>query len=97
MYSSMKSLVDEYDAWKSVKMAISDTTTVNTGNKIGVVVRPQRQFEQKGLEKPQCIGCQYHIHDLILRPVMDQFFPTKSKLPSINHNFIEVLLAGYDE
>ena len=78
-------------------MIFSDTTPVNTGQKNKVVVQLQRQFEQKRLEKPQFIGCQHHILDLILRNVMDQFFPTKSKSPNINHNFIEDLLKGCDE
>ena len=68
IYPSMKSLLDEYDAWKDVKIINLDTTAVNTGHKIGVVVR-----FKKSLEKPQYIGCQY-ILDVILKACYGSVF-----------------------
>lgn len=97
IFSPMKALLNEYDAWKSVKMIISDTTAVNTGHHSGVIVRLQRQFKEMGLKEPQYIGCQHHILDLILRHVLDYFFPGKSRSPNINYNFIEDNLKDYDD
>ena len=56
IFIPIQALLDEYNAWRSIKMIISDTTVVNTGHQSGVVVRLQRQFRQKGLEEPQFIG-----------------------------------------
>ena len=56
IFIPLQALLDEYNAWRSVKMIISDTTAVNTGHQ-NSVVRLQRQFRQKGLEEPQFIGC----------------------------------------
>ena len=97
IFIPIQALLDEYNAWRSIKMIISDTTVVNTGHQSGVVVRLQRQFRQKGLEEPQFIGCQHHILDLVLRHVMDSSFATKSRSPNINYNFIEDVLAGYED
>jgi len=97
IFTPMKALLDEYDAWRSVKMIISDTTAVNTGHQSGVIIRLQRQFKQLGLEEPQYIGCQHHILDLILRHVLDYFFPAKSRSPNINYDFIEDILTNYDD
>ena len=47
IYSSIKLLLDEYDAWKDVKIIILDTTAVNTGHKIGVVVRFKKRLSKK--------------------------------------------------
>jgi len=97
IFVPLQALLDEYNAWNSVRMIISDTTAVNTGRKSGIVVRLQRQFREKGLEQPQFIGCQHHVLDLILRHVLDFYFPTKTQAPSINYKFIDEILAGYDE
>lgn len=66
-------LLDEYNAWNSMQMIISDTTAVNTSKKSGIVIRLQRQFRQKGLPYPQFIGCQHHVLDLILAAVRIRF------------------------
>ena len=34
IFEEIKTLMDEYDAWKSIKMIICDTTAVNTGKKM---------------------------------------------------------------
>jgi hypothetical protein len=78
-------------------MIISDTTAVNTGHQNGVVARLQRQCRQKGLDEPQFIGCQHYILDLVLRHLLDSLFPTDSRSPNINYQFIEDVLAGYDD
>lgn len=97
IFIPMQALLDEYNAWRSIKMIISDTTAVNTGRRSGVIVRLQNKFRQKGLVEPQFIGCQHHILDLVLRHVMDFLFPTKLQSPSINYQFIEDVISGYDE
>ena len=67
IFIPLQALLDEYTAWRSVKMIISDTAAVNTCHRNGVVARLQRQFRQKGLDEPQfIIGCQPHIFDLVL-------------------------------
>src|SRR6218665_3172717 len=74
----------------------TDTTAVNIGHRNGVVTRLQRQFQQKGLDEPQFTGCQHHILDLILRYFLESFFPTESRSPNINYQFVEDVLAGYE-
>ena len=71
IFEEIKTLMDEYDAWKSSKMIICDTTAVNTGKENGVVVKFQKAMSEKGYEKPQFIACQHHILDLVLRHIMD--------------------------
>src|SRR6218665_3817405 len=44
IFIPLQALLDEYNAWRSVKLIISDTTAVNTGHRNGVVARLQRQF-----------------------------------------------------
>ena len=66
IYEQLKALLDEYKAWNSVRMIISDTIAENTGHKSGTVVRFQKQFREKGLKEAQFVGCQHDILDLIL-------------------------------
>ena len=70
---------------------------VNTGRKNGVLVWLQREFEGKGFQKPQYIGCQNHVLDLILRHVLDWYFPTASEKPDINYGFVEDILSDYEK
>ena len=42
IFEEIKTLMDKYDAWKSIKMIICDTTAVNTGKENGVVVKFQK-------------------------------------------------------
>ena len=95
IFAPLKALLDEYQAWINIKMIISDTTAVNTGSKSGIVVRLQKTFTEYGLEEPQFIGCQNHILDLILRHILDFYFPIKSKSPNINYKFIDEINEGY--
>ncbi|ELU18836.1 hypothetical protein CAPTEDRAFT_210307 [Capitella teleta] len=64
---SISSVIDECNLWGSIKMIISDTTSVNTGNKAEVGMRQQKMFAIRGHQKPQFIGCQHHVLDQILR------------------------------
>lgn len=97
IYKPLKDLLDEYNAWNSIKMVICDTTSVNTGKKNGVVARLQRTFRDKGFDEPQYIGCQHHILDLVLRHVLDFLFPIQSRSPNINYKFIDDILEQYDD
>ena len=96
IYTPLHDLLDEYNAWNSIQMIISDTTAVNTGRKNGVVARLQRTFREKGFEEPQYISCQHHILDLVLRHVLDFFFLIRSRSPEINYKFIDEILEQYD-
>ena len=48
IFEEIKSLMGKYDAWKSIKMIICDTTAVNTGKENGVVVKFQKAMTEKG-------------------------------------------------
>lgn len=89
-------VLDEFGLYSSIKMIISDTTSVNTGKKSGVVIRLQQLFEEKGAEKPMFIGCQHHILDRILRLVMDQELGENNTSPNIHYPFVLELIKKFD-
>ncbi|KAI0983475.1 hypothetical protein GJ496_000716 [Pomphorhynchus laevis] len=64
----------EYGIMKSIKMIVSDTTSVNVGWKNGIVTRLQSRLRNETNEVPQFIGCQHHILDRALRIIMDEYF-----------------------
>lgn len=97
IYEPLQDLLDEYNAWGSIQMIICDTTAVNTGRKNGIVAKLKNTFRHKGFDEPQYIGCQHHILDLVLRHVLDFFFPTQSQSPNINYKFIDEILTNYDD
>ena len=77
-------------------MIICDTTSVNTG-KNGIVICLQKEFENKGFQKPQYIGCQNHVLDLIHRHLLDFNFCTTSKKTETNYSFVDDLLNDYEK
>ena len=95
--TGISNVINEYNLWKSVKMIVSDTTAVNTGEKNGVVVRLQRLFLEKGVEKPLFVSCQHHILDKILRMVMDELLGGETASPNIEYPFVVQLMTQYDE
>jgi hypothetical protein len=97
IYKPLKDLLDNYNAWNSIQMIISDTTAVNTGRKNGVVAKLQKTFRDKGFDDPQYIGCQHHILDLVLRHVLDFFLPIQSQSPKINYKLIDEIIEHYDD
>lgn len=97
IFLPMVTLLNEFEAWSSIKMIISDTTAVNTGKNNGVVKRLKNEFRKRGFLEPQFIGCQHHILDLILRHMMDFQFQTKTVSPNMNYGFIEQILNHYEE
>ena len=97
IYKALQDLLDDYNAWNSIQMIISDITAVNTGGKNGVVAKLQKTFRDKGFDEPQYIGCQHHILDLVLRHVLDFFFPIQSQSPNINYKFIDEIMEHYDD
>ncbi|KAG0724778.1 hypothetical protein GWK47_004959 [Chionoecetes opilio] len=97
VYDALEKIIDEYDAWSSIKMILCDTTTVNTGRSNGVVVIIQRAMVGKGLEMPQYIGCQHHILGRILKHVLDFYVSKTTTKPSLNYKFIDELLENYKE
>ena len=97
IFEPLKKLLDEYDAWNSIQMVVSDTTNVNTGKKGGVVAMLNNIFvNEKKLNKPQYIGCQHHILDTIIKKVLDKYFPIKSQSPNINYSFVDDIVNGYE-
>ena len=44
IYKKMTETIDKFDLWKSMKMIVSDTTSVNTGKKNGVITQLQNHF-----------------------------------------------------
>ena len=97
IFTQIKKIIDEFDAWSSIQMIICDTTSVNTGRKNRIVIGLLKEFESKGFQKPQYIGCQNHVLDLILRHLLDFNFPTASKKPEINYSFVDDVLNDYEK
>ena len=95
IFKEIKTLMDEYDVWKSIKMIVCDTTAVNTGKENGVVVNFQKAMSEKGYEKPQFIGCQHHILDLVLRYIMDFQLGGSTRSPQLPYNFINEITNNY--
>ena len=93
----LRIIIDEYDAWSSIKMIICDTTAVNTERSNGIVARMQRKMALKGFEKPQYIGCQHHILDRILKHVLDFYVSKTTTKTSLNYKFIDEVLENYEE
>jgi hypothetical protein len=89
-------VLDEYNLWKSVKMFVADTTSVNTGKKNGVIVKLQEKFAKKTITKPQFIGCQHHILDRILRLVMDEELGGNTVSPNIDYPFVPNVIKNYE-
>ena len=90
-------VLDEYNLWKSIKMIVADTTSVNTGRRNGIVVQLQRMFAKKKLEEPQFIGCQHHVLDRVLRIFMDDKIGGNKTSNNIEYPFVQELLKNYDE
>lgn len=95
--TGLVSVINEFDLWFSVKILISDTTSVNTGKKAGVIVKLQKLFLEKGAEKPTFISCQHHVLDRILRLVMDGELNGATKSPNIEYSFVSELMKNYEE
>lgn len=95
IYNEIENVLEEFDAWSSIKMIICDTTAVNTGHINGVVVKIQQKMREKGFEQPQYIGCQHHILDRILKHVLDYFVGKHTTKPSLNYDYIERIVEEY--
>ena len=48
-----------------------------------------------GLPKPQCIGCQHHILDRLLKHIIDFYVDGKSMKPTLNYEFVDELQEKY--
>ena len=46
------------------------------------------EMETRGFARPQYLGCQYHILDLILKHVLDHFVNYKSTTPGSDYKFV---------
>ena len=92
----IQGVLDDFNLWGSVLMLITDTSSVNTGKKIGVVNRLQQMFEKNGSPGPKFISCQHHVLDRILRLVMDDELHGSTKSPDIDNFFVNDLTSKYD-
>ena len=70
---------------------IYDTAAIITGQVNGVVVKIQNEMECRGFTRPQYLGCQHHILDLILKHVLDYFINCKSTTPGFDYEFVREL------
>lgn len=95
IYNELNQLIDDYNAWKNIGMIICDTTAVNTGSLKGIVKLIQDDVTSKGFRKPQYIGCQHHVLDLILKHVMNFAIQEETINPDINYSFIEEISKNY--
>ena len=74
IYQEIKSVLDKFNAWKSIVMIISDTTAVNTGKKNGVIINIQKGRAEMSFTFPQFVSCQHHVLDR-----MDFFIGSEAK------------------
>jgi len=95
IYNEIHQLIEEYDAWKNIGMVICDTTAVNTGSSKGIVKLIQDDVTSKGFRKPQYIGCQHHVLDLIRKHVMNFGIQGETINPELNYSFIEEISKNY--
>lgn len=96
IFNAIKGLLEKFNLWASIKMIISDTTSVNTGKKGGVVRLLQDHVKSLSLPSPQYIGCQHHILDLILRHAMDEILGGKTSSPNIEYHFVPEIVNAYE-
>lgn len=96
IYNELQKLINEYDAWKNIGMIISDTTAVNTGRFHGIVKLIQDTVIGKGYQKPQYIGCQHHVLDLLLKHVMNFIFQESTTKPELSYSFIDEIVKSYE-
>ena len=78
IFNVLEQLLIEFAAWSNIKMIISDTTSVNTGRLNGIAVKLQKKMSEMGLEKPQFIGCQYHVLDRMVKNGLDFYISSKT-------------------
>lgn len=97
IFNGIKTVLDEYELWLSIKMIVSDTTAANTGRSLGAVTRLQKHFEDTGLEKPVFIGCQHHILDTILKHVLNDHFGGTPMSPNLSYSFISRITQEYEQ
>lgn len=95
IHKELHQLIDEYDAWENIRMIICDTTAVNTGRLHGIVKLIQDDVLSKGFQKPQYIGCQHHVLDLLLKHVMNFLIQEPTSKPELNYSFIDKLRENY--
>lgn len=96
IFNGIKDTLTKFNLWSSIKMVVCDTTSVNTGNKNGVVTLLKKHFQCMSLPPPQYIGCQHHVLDLILRHVMDDVLDGKTSSPNIAYHFVTDLVENYE-
>lgn len=96
IFNGIKETLNKFNLWRSIKMIVCDTTSVNTGIQNGVVVLLKKHFQSISLPLPQYIGCQHHVLDLLLRHVMDEVLGGATSSPNIGYNFVSELVNNYE-
>ena len=94
IFEEIKTLMDEYDAWKNIKMLICDTRQ-SILEKNGIVVKFQKAMSEKGYKNPQFNACQHHILDLVLRHIIDFQLGSSTRSPQLPYNFINEITNNY--
>ena len=97
IFQEIKFILNDFNAWSSIKMIVSDTTAVNTGRRNGVVVQLQEEMSHLKMDKAQFVGCQHHILDTILKHVLNFLLLGTTKKPEIEYDFISELQKSYEE
>ena len=77
-------------------MIVSDTKSVNTRKRGGVVALLQQQFQKKELKIPQYIGCQHHILYLVLKHVMNECLAGQTSSPNISCSLADQMISNYE-
>ena len=95
IHKELHQIIDEYNAWENIVMIICDTTAVNTGRLHGIVKLIQDDVLSKGFQKPQYIGCQHHVLDLLLKHVMNFLIQEPTSKPELNYSFSDKLTGNY--
>lgn len=96
IFNGIKETLNKFNLWRSVKMIVCDTTSVNTGRINGVVALLKKHFQSISLPLPQYIGCQHHVLDLLLRHVMDEVLGGATSSPNIGYSFVSELVNNYE-
>ena len=67
-------------------MIVTDTTAIST-NKKSIVVT-MKKFGDVGFDNLQCVSCQHHVLDRVLKLVIDSVCPEESTSPDLHYSFV---------
>lgn len=67
------------------KMIVAETTNVDTGGGKVIVIKLQKQFLNRKLEKRQFIICHHHVFDRLLSVAMDDKHGSNKTTPNFEY------------